>query len=520
MGEQTCPWGDGSLTFRHHRLAINGLRAAGAQPITSRDKRFVMVFNGEIFNFRILNARYRLIPQGEEYSDTDILLELICKLGIRQALGEVDGMYALAILDQKANELFFSRDLKGEKPLYYCNRGGRFLLSSTVTDALSLGYVDELNDEYIQMIVSSGLMIPGQTVFKSIKSAIPGCLYKLETDGSLVSMGEIKNLFQDPSELIEDRLQTAVTRFLDSDIEVGCFLSSGIDSSLVAAFAARQTESLKTFTVGFESGPSEHLVARDYSKIIDSQHFEHIVTKKEIHDAAPLIIETMGAPCLDISYIPTYFASALASRHVKAVLGGDGADELFYGYRRHALTLDLWRYLHPIFASAFYLNLPIGRMRALCAPSLIEYYITLQGGNLDGSWINDLGGYDRENILSLECKFFLQTVLQKVDSASMANSLEVRAPFLSHTFWNSDRPTRNDSVRRGKGKQTLRELHGLVYRGRHSQASKKGFTPGLELVSHLETGEVLPELKKYNVRNKLQKYRLTILDSWIKAHAY
>ena len=225
-----------------------------------------------------------------------------------------------------------------------------------MTDLVSLGFADELNDFAVKLAVLSGLNMPGQSIFKSIKTAIPGIIYKIDSKLNLTTFYKIENDFEVSSDELSAKINHVLMRYLDADVEVGCFLSSGIDSSTIAAYASKQCQKLKTFTIGFEDGLSEHKDARMFSKKINSEHYEHIVTKKEIAEVTPSLIQSMGAPCLDISYIPTYFASRLAKSNVKAVLSGDGADELFWGYRRHGVGLNIWqifRYLGVIYPKLF-----------------------------------------------------------------------------------------------------------------------------------------------------------------------
>ncbi|UDY33929.1 asparagine synthase (glutamine-hydrolyzing) [Dermatobacter hominis] len=338
----------------HRRLSILDLSDAGAQPMTSADGRWVLAYNGEVYNHRELGRR--LVAEGVRlrgHSDTEVLVEAIAAWGLGRALERCEGMWAFAVWDRRERRLTLARDRVGEKPLYY-GTAGRAVVFASGLDALA-AHPDF--DRTISADAVCGLMrykyVPAPlAIFRDACKLPPGCTVVVEADGSVGepvaywSYAEVveqaaarpfEGSITEAVDELEQLLASSVSRRLVADVPVGAFLSGGIDSStIVAAMQAVASGPVATFTIGSpDSGFDESDDARRVARHLGTRHHELIATGADALAVVDLLPVVYDEPFADSSQIPTFLVSQLARRHVTVALSGDGGDELFGGYNRY-----------------------------------------------------------------------------------------------------------------------------------------------------------------------------------------
>lgn len=462
----------GNLFLYHTRLSIQDL-CFGQQPFHLL--KYTIIFNGEIYNHLELRERFNLICKTR--SDTETILQLYSLLG-KKALEYLDGMFAFAIYDNECKTLFLARDRAGEKPLYYYNDGVRFAFASEMN---ALGKCcGEKNIDHQSILSYLRYGISGtSTPYKNYYDLSPGSWLELDCENFKISLEKWWRIddyylnnsnwdLNDTLNNLDNLLHKSISNQLkSSDLEVATFLSGGIDSGLVTSIAAGYVKNLKTFTVSFDGifdeTPMAQLVAKKYSTDHQVLHINFEDLKTEL----PKIIANYGEPFADSSAIPSYYVSKEARKHVTVALTGDGADELFGGYRRY-VPFKYYDFLNSsgvikILARAFKSVLPfpptkisyynyLYRLMDLASKHPLESYLSsttdvfegyesklIQGDNIvfyellsemDEVNKSELSGLKK--IMLLDFKYqFKDTLLVKMDIAAMSNSLETRAPFLS-----------------------------------------------------------------------------------------
>jgi asparagine synthase (glutamine-hydrolysing) len=360
--EGYCFQNNTNFTFglAHKRLSIIDLSEAGRQPMWNTEKNTVIAFNGEIYNFSSL--KIRLEKEGatfKNFSDTEVILVAYQCWGIEKMLQELEGMFAFTLVDIEKRTVFIARDRFGEKPLYYHEKNKFFAFSSDIRSFQSLGISKEIDLHALGYFFSEMSTPIDSSIYSEIKKIPPASYIQLTAKGS-----ELKEYWhlnykekttlglQETIAHTEVLLEKAVQKTLISDVPVGCFLSGGLDSSLVSLYAAKNYPTqLKTFSVGFEYESFNELpYARAISKQIGSEHNEIILNPDDLSIVDDLLKE-YGEPFADSSAIPTYYVSKFAGKSVKVALGGDGGDEVFAGYRTYnqGLRMQQWykkRFLH------------------------------------------------------------------------------------------------------------------------------------------------------------------------------
>jgi asparagine synthase (glutamine-hydrolysing) len=353
------------VALGNRRLAVVGLGPGGHQPMVSASGRWVVTFNGEIYNF--VSLRARLAAEGSRFrgdSDTEVLLEAIERWGLEAAVDACEGMFAVAAWDAHLHELHLLRDRLGEKPLYFGWVGRRFAFASELKSLRALpGFVPELDRRAVALFLRHNCVPAPLTCYRGIAKMGPGQLLTLgprarpgdEPEARcywsarhVVEAARRHPLSGPPSELVdrvEAVLDEAVAARMVADVPVGAFLSGGVDSSLVVALMRRHsTRPVKTFTVGFaERAFDESVDAGAVAAHLGTDHTTLAVTDKEALDVIPELPTIWDEPFADSSQIPTLLVSRLARSQVTVSLSGDGGDELFGGYNRHAWLERLWR---------------------------------------------------------------------------------------------------------------------------------------------------------------------------------
>ncbi|HNQ61383.1 MAG TPA: asparagine synthase (glutamine-hydrolyzing) [Bacteroidia bacterium] len=352
-----------NIFLGHRRLSIIDLSASGHQPMIS-EKGNVIVFNGEIYNYKELKDRFFPGYQFRSTSDTEILLLLYEKLG-SAFLEHLNGMFAFAIWDKGKEELFIARDRAGKKPFYYSVQNGIFAFSSELKALLELPWIKKETDpESLYHFLTYNLMPPPLTMFRGISKMHPAHLMRVDKTGILEYRKYWDVNYEDLSGRTEEQLkqeiftglQNAVDYRMVSDVPVGAFLSGGVDSSAIVALMARQAGyPVKTYSIGFEGQPDydELAFASQVSRKFGTDHYERIVSPADIIDFLPAIVDVFDEPLADATCIPLYFLSQKARENgTIVVMTGDGSDELFAGYRSWQRYIRFYPRYHK------YLKLP------------------------------------------------------------------------------------------------------------------------------------------------------------------
>ncbi len=350
------------VALGHRRLSIVELSSAGHQPMASASGRFVIVFNGEIYNHYQLRSEVHPAPAWRGSSDTESLLAGFETFGVEETLKRAVGMFALAVWDREAVRLTLARDRLGEKPLYYGWQGSTLLFGSELKSLTRHpAFVGEVDDGALASFLKHGYVPAPLSIYRGIYKLLPGTTLTIETSTgrqqpapvAYWSLAEVaargaaepfRGTDEDALSEFERIFSTAVKGQLMSDVPLGAFLSGGIDSSaVVALMQGLGGAAAKTFTIGFsEDAFDESPAAREVARHLGTDHSELIVTPAEALAVIPRLPSIYDEPFGDASAIPTWLLAGLARRKVTVALSGDGGDELFGGYSRYHRTSLLW----------------------------------------------------------------------------------------------------------------------------------------------------------------------------------
>lgn len=449
-------WVEGACALGHRRLAIIDLSDAGRQPMSTPDGRYVITYNGELYNFQELRAE--LQAAGRRFSsrsDTEVLLAAFAEWGL-SALARLNGMFAFAIYDRTERRLTLARDRFGVKPLYVARAGGRILFGSEVKAILAApGFERRLDTEALVEYLTFQNFFTDRTLFAGVRLLPPGTALVIEPGREPRAHVYWDYDFReerdgDPRELEEEcgRLfAQAVSRQLVSDVDVGAYLSGGIDSGAITAVAAGQQPGMRTFTVGFDTrsasgleiGFDERAKSEFMSYLFKTEHYEMVLKAGDMERAMPSLVRHLEEPRVGQSY-PNYYASKLASRFGKVALAGTGGDELFGGYP--------WRYYRAVVADDFehYVDQYYAYWRRLMPNSALNQVLAPIWGDVKHVWTRDIfrdvfkrhaDSLDRpedyvNHSLYFEAKTFLHGLLVVEDKLAMAHGLETRVPFLDN----------------------------------------------------------------------------------------
>lgn len=479
-------WSDASrgVAFGHRRLAIRDLSANGHQPMLSSDGRFVIAFNGEIYNVEALRERLDTAEplRLRGTSDTEVFLEAVVRLGLDDALTVSVGMFAFALWDRQDQALFLARDRFGEKPLYFSQVGSDVVFGSELRSLRPFpGVPTEPDHGSVALFLRYGYVPSPMTIIQGVNKVPPGEYVEFRRcSGGVVrktvaywgSETHLCRQIRRPSPYLslskavdgaEEVLSNAVKRQLISDVPLGAFLSGGIDSSLIVALMCKVAGTRpKTFTIGFgDAKYDEAPYARAVARYLGTEHVEEYVDRQDIFDIIPMLGDIYDEPIGDSSVIPTVLLSRITRKHVTVALSGDGGDELFGGYNHYRWGPNIIRQCGFVPSP---LRRPVGNFLSSCGQMLGNRRVVRLGETLSGSAdvspsmlmnanIPDIQTIVQQN--SAECRWYnppqfpLETsealmafdlsghlphdILAKVDRASMAFSLESRAPFLDHS---------------------------------------------------------------------------------------
>jgi asparagine synthase (glutamine-hydrolysing) len=365
LGDQ---WRDpeAGLVLGHRRLSIVDLSPAGAQPMVSSCGRFVISYNGEVYNAAELRAE--LGHAGRRFrghSDTEAIVEAAAEWGLAATVERLIGMFAMALWDRRERVLYLVRDRLGIKPLYWAERDGTLLFGSELKALRAastpdrLGWSPELDRDALASYLRFGYVPAPQTIYRDVGKLAPGTILTLAPDGpptlaAYWTLGEVARRGQDSrfagsedeaAEALDALLRDAVQRRMIADVPLGAFLSGGIDSStIVALMQAQSGGRVRTFSIGFrEPGYDEGQSAAAVARHLGTEHTELYAAPRHALDAIPLLAEMYDEPFADSSQVPTYLVAKMTRQHVTVALSGDGGDELFAGYNRHFRSQGLRR---------------------------------------------------------------------------------------------------------------------------------------------------------------------------------
>jgi asparagine synthase (glutamine-hydrolysing) len=503
----------------HRRLSIIDLSPLGHQPMGNEDGQIQVVFNGEIYNY--LELRKELLDTGhhqfKSQSDTEVIVHLYEEFG-PACFTKLNGMFALAIWDNKKQALILARDRVGEKPLFYGEINGVFYFSSELKVFSALpGFDHKLNPQTFFQYLDQGYCPGPDTIFSSVKKLGAGefLVYqnnqiKIEKYWSLPALaGKSNSNFQEAISQLDSLINDAVKIRLMSDVPLGVFLSGGLDSSLIAYYAGKNShQKIKTFTISFgDQSFDEAPYADQVAKLLNTEHSVATVSETELLSTIDDLPAIMDEPLADSSIIPTYWLSKTTRQHVTVALGGDAGDELFFGYQ----TFQAWRYWlllksQPAFIRQFlksaiqklpshagYFSADFKLKRALLnfdSDSYRQHFRWFSSFTVDElsrlvksssaldyhqTWPAEDYSDPLNQSASLYQKYYLtDDIFTKVDRASMAVSLETRAPLVDYRLieFANNLPTAF-KFQNNQGKYILKKLaekylpKSIIYREKH-----------------------------------------------------
>jgi len=449
---------DGNLGLGHRRLAIIDLSPAGHQPMLTADGRYALSYNGEIYNFQELRVELETLGhQFRSRTDSEVVLHAFAQWGA-DAVKRFNGMFAFAIWDKTRRQLFLARDRYGIKPLYYSFAGKSLLFGSEVKAILAHpAYRTHLDREALLEYFTFQNFFTDRTLFKNVHLFPQGCYAFIGAGESALRTTRYWDYhFSEPDnpgderEYVEelDRLfKQAVNRQLVSDVDVGSYLSGGIDSGSITALAAMQLPYIKTFTTGFdlnsasgiELGFDERAQAEHMSYLFKTEHYEMVLKAGDMERAMPRLARHIEEPRVGQSY-PNFYTAQLAGKFVKVVLSGTGGDELFGGYP--------WRYYRAVVNDDFdhYIDKYYVFWHRLIPNTAIQQVFAPIWNDVKHVWTRDIfrdvfskhadlltrpEDYINHS-LYFEAKTFLHGLLVVEDKLSMAHGLETRVPFLDN----------------------------------------------------------------------------------------
>lgn len=452
-------WVQGPIGLGHRRLAIIDLSPAGHQPMQTADGRFIILYNGEVYNFREIRAE--LETKGYQFhsqTDSEVVLNAFSEWGT-ECLSRFNGMFAFAIWDVKEQSLFLARDRYGIKPLYWAKFGNAILFGSEVKAILAHPAAQSALDlKGLMEYLTFQNFLTDKTLFKDISLMPAGCHMTIQK-GQLESPSFVRYWdyqFEEPenpkteNEYIEELdhlFQQAVTRQMISDVDVGAYLSGGMDSGSITAIASKQVPNMRTFTCGFDMSSAsgleltfdERQAAEKMSYLFKTEQYEMVMKAGDMERAMGAITHHLEEPRVGQSY-PNYYIAKLASKFNKVVLSGTGGDELFGGYP--------WRYYRAVVNDDFedYIDKYYEYWQRLLPNKSIQQIFSPIWDDVKDVWTRDIFrdvfSSHAENLtrpedyvnhsLYFEAKTFLHGLFVVEDKLSMAHSLETRVPFMDN----------------------------------------------------------------------------------------
>ena len=484
---------DDFVGLGHRRLSIIDTSAQGNQPMWDETKRYCIIYNGEIFNFKELKdeLKQKNVAFFSD-SDTEVLLKLYIREG-EKCLNRLNGFFSFCIYDKQEQTLFLARDRFGVKPLLYLYDEDKFLFASEMKAMMSYGIDKAIDYESLHAYLQLNYIPAPQTIFKSVKKLLPGYFVKVKKGGEFtpvqyysIQVKDFKNTthhldYNSAKETFKELLNKSVERRLIADVPLGTFLSGGIDSSIITGIASKLKPDLHTFSIGFKDDKffDETHYAQMVSKKFNTNHTVFSLTHDDLYEHVHNVLDYIDEPFADSSAINVYILSKETRKHATVALSGDGADELLGGYNKHEALL---RSMNPGLKEKLISNfLPLLKLlpqsRSSVVSNKIRQAVRFGDGmkldlpnrywrwasfvngdevikllsessrnqlsvtdfeSLKNNWLKSLDANSTMNeVLLADTQFVLPNdMLTKVDLMSMANSLEVRTPFLDYELVN------------------------------------------------------------------------------------
>lgn len=521
---------DGSVVLGHRRLSIVDLSDNGSQPMISHSGRYVIAYNGEIYNYKKL--RDKLLKEGKVdvfrgTSDTEVLLEAFEAYGVKKAITLCKGMFAIALYDRKEEILYLLRDRVGEKPLYYGDVAGSFAFASDI-GALTVmeGFHNRINTAVLDLYFVHGYIPAPYSVYENIYKLEPGVILKLKLPFNNLDEAELESYWsmkeaarkgqehlfkgteEEAADELERLLKESISEQMVADVPVGAFLSAGIDSStIVALMQSLNHGKVKSFTIGMkEDGYNEAVYAKEIAKHLGTEHTELYITQEDARAVIPKLPYMFGEPFADSSQIPTYLVSKMTREHVTVSLSGDGGDELFCGYTSYVSVERIWNKMRNI---PYFIRKPCSEL-VLHSPMKNHPIYRVKGKLLGAKGPSDLyicsnetepyarrialdhqpcsykhseyePGFLKEtnhNIMLMDMLMYHpDDILVKVDRTAMAVSLETRVPMLDKDVVEFAWTLPVDYERsNGVGKRVLRDVLYRYIPREMMERPKKGFS--------------------------------------------
>lgn len=544
-----------TVVFGHRRLAIVDLTPSGAQPMESHDGRYVIAYNGEIYNYAKIKEkllRENKVTAFKGTSDTEVLLEAVSAYGLEQTLRMAKGMFAIALYDKEKQMLSLARDRVGEKPLYYgfvADDEGRerFVFASDLNSVAALEkFNNPINTAVLENYFRYGYIPAPYSVYENVWKLEPGKILEIKfpfnkyTIKTYWSMQETAVYGQDhlftgseeeAAEELERLLKEAIRDQMMADVPVGAFLSAGIDSStVVALMQSLSRHKVRSFTIGmWDPEFNEAEIAAQTARILGTEHTELYITEQDAKDVIPKLPGMFGEPFADSSQIPTYLVSMMTREHVTVSLSGDGGDELFCGYGTYRSINRIWDQTRRI---PYWIRKPASvllgavsaqqhgalatKARLLGAKGIEDMYLRSEIGEgfrivrrdirktegcqtIMDTYPHSLLKEPQHNLMLMDLMMYHpDDILNKVDRTAMSVSLETRVPMLDRDVvefaWTLPLSYRNGND------VTKKILRDILYR----------YVPR-ELMERPKTGFSIP-LHKWLKEPELRKWAESLID--------
>ena len=547
---------DNNVALGHKRLSIIDLNS-GKQPIYNEDENIIVIFNGEIYNYQELKKELKSKKHKfKTTTDTEVLVHGYEEWGSKLPT-KLRGMFAFAIWDKKNKTLFCARDHFGIKPFYYAKFNDTFMFASEIKAFLdNPDFKKELNPSALGLYLSFSFNPLDETFFKGVYKLSPGHSLTYKNDKITINkyfdvkFNEKKTTMENAIHNVADVMKDSVKHHEISDVEVGSFLSSGIDSSYIVSLAKPN----KTYTVGYDNLKySEISYAEDLSSRLKIQNKSKIISKEEYLEVIPKLIYQMDEPFSDPSAISLYFLSLMASKDVKVCLSGEGADEFFGGYNTYLENNTLsWYNKIP-----YVLRHTLAKILELTPEFSGRNFLVRRGYRLEDDYVSVSKIFtekERNKYLAKKCNiknrditkkifednknqnnlnkmqaidihfWLVNDILHKADCMSMANSLEVRVPFVdTEVFKVSSTLEQDKKIGKNRTKIALREASKSVIPNEAYNKKKLGFP--VPLRSWIKTKDFYDEVRRvfesdYSKEFFNQKKIVKLLDNCVKNEKY
>ncbi|MFC1662956.1 asparagine synthase (glutamine-hydrolyzing) [Patescibacteria group bacterium] len=512
--DQDGSYQDNNVSFAHKRLAILDLSEDGKQPFTDATKNYIIVYNGEIYNF--IELKEKLLKRGYKFrtkTDTEVLLNAYIEWG-ENCPEYLNGDFAFCVYDKIKKILFVARDRLGFKPFYFYHKDGNFLFGSELKLFLKAGIKKEINKQALNHYLFLGFVPGNQSIINNINKLPPGSYGIFDIERKTFSItkywdnhfSEQDIPFPEATNTIRHLLDDSVKKRMIADVPVGAFLSGGIDSSIICYLMKKYNKNLKTYSISFDyKDYDEAEWAKKIAQELETNHYEIRFDAQKIKQLIPNLVDYFNEPLGDPSMIPTYLVASVAKKQVKVCLSGTGGDEIFFGYNRYSdfiylnklRRLPAWlkkslsviyKLLNKDKANKLNILLNVKNEQELYL-KLFSYLFRDKdelkiGADKSLKDFDKLFRYDNSifNILNFDQNEYLPNdLLVKEDRATMGVSLEGRIPFLDHRLveYVNNLPLKY-KFRSGQKKYILKKaFHGLIP-AKVLRRKKKGFGVPLE----------------------------------------